>query len=351
MKKIVMIGPSPLSHGGMASVISTLLKYNYSKNGKCVFIATQTDGPVLMKTFTAIWALMNFTRLLIAGKVEILHAHVASGVSFWRKAAFISLANLAGCPVVFHLHGGKFRSFIDNQPPWLRKFSLSIIKNSAHCFTLTRETSNWLKDTLGVENIEVFPNPTPIGAHKSCKRSMDILFLGRIEKAKGIFDLLHAFSIIHERLPEARLIIGGEGDFESINSLSQELNISHAVVLLGWIDEKTRTEWLCRSGVFVLPSLFEQMPMTILEAMATETPIVATRVGAVNDMLEDGLCGFLVDPGDSLSLANQISSILSNPEKTKPFTDRAYSRVKNVYSADHVVQNLHNFYASLIKKN
>ncbi|MFP5390659.1 MAG: hypothetical protein ACLGI6_03805, partial [Gammaproteobacteria bacterium] len=90
----------------MASVIRTLLEHGYETGGRCRFIATQTHKGAASKAVRAVAALAEFAVLLARGRVALLHVHVASGVSFWRKAAFIMLARAAGCPVIFHLHGG-----------------------------------------------------------------------------------------------------------------------------------------------------------------------------------------------------------------------------------------------------
>lgn len=348
MKIVVMIGPSPRSHGGMASVISTFIKAGYLEENKHIFISTQVDGGVFRKVLIASWSYFRFIYLLLTGRVGLLHAHVASGLSFWRKFAFISTAQLAGCPVVFHLHGGKFRHFIERQPPWRRQISLSLMRRCSHILALTKDTSEWLAEIIQSKPITTFPNPIIFESGRLHERPLNVLFLGRISEEKGIFDLLSAFATVNKQLAEARLIIGGDGDVSAAKDFSEKLGILNAVRFVGWLDEVARAEWLDNSAVFVLPSLFEQMPMTILEAMAAGTPIVATRVGAIPDMLEKGKCGTLVEPGNSATLAKSIYAVLDNPKTAQAMAGRAISRVNSTYSADQVLQRLERLYSTLM---
>lgn len=347
MKRVVMIGPSPSARGGMATVIATLLQHGYAQSGDCEFIATHVDGSLVFKMHTAARALARFSWLLATGRVALLHAHVASGVSFWRKAMFISLAHLFGRPVIFHLHGGEFRAFIDQRlSGWKRGFALALIRRSACVFALTRDAADWLERQGRMPGIEIFPNPVAVRPVPR-EASMDVFFLGRIEEKKGVFDLVRGFGRVHEKIPEARLVLAGDGAVDEARALAAALNIGDVVIFPGWVREEARAHWLSRAGVFVLPSHHEQMPMAVLEAMASGTPVIATRVGAVADMLEDGRCGTVVEVGDVSSMGEAILKILTDQQTARVLAERALDRIRSVYSADVVITRLNQRYREL----
>ena len=135
-----------MTRGGIASVIGILLAHGYEDDGSCRFIPTHVDGSRVRKAICAAHALARLTGLLVRGKVALLHVHVASGPSFWRKAVFIGVARLFGRPVLFHLHGGHFRNFVDIQlTGWRQKLAKRIVASSTFGFALTEPAAAWLR--------------------------------------------------------------------------------------------------------------------------------------------------------------------------------------------------------------
>ncbi|MFC7652960.1 glycosyltransferase family 4 protein [Pseudoduganella danionis] len=152
---------------------------------------------------------------------------------------------------------------------------------------------------------------------------------------------------MRDQVPEARLILGGEGEFTQVRELASTLGILDVLELPGWVDESQRSQLLARAAAFVLPSHFEQMPMTVLEAMVAGVPVVATRVGGVPCMLEHGDCGKLVDVGDLDALACALVEVLSDRPAAEAMAKRAHQRVLSEYEASVVLSRLQDRYAVL----
>ena len=100
--------------------------------------------------------------------------------------------------------------------------------------------------------------------------------------------------------------------------------------------------------VFVLPSLTEGLPMALLEAIASKRPVVATRVGGVPQVIEDGFSGRLVDPGDAKALAGAIRGILADPKAGRRMAEKAYETVRRTFSADAMVQRYLEVYEEMV---
>ena len=350
-RQVIMIGPSPRARGGMATVVQTLLEHGYEDDGRCRFIASHVDGSPLAKAARAAGALAEFASLLLRGKVALLHVHVASGVSFWRKAAFMALAYARGCPVIFHLHAGQFRQFIDGLSPARRRHALALIGKARAGFALTQASADWMRDTCHLKQVEIFPNPiaiTPVDpATIRAGRGHEIVFLGRLEEKKGVFDLVRAFAVVHAELPQTQLVLGGDGDAAGVMALAKKLQIENFVKCLGWVGPDEKPALLKRAAVFVLPSHFEQMPMTILEALSFGTPVVGTNVGAVADMLAHGNSGSVVPPKEIAVLAASILRIMTDNIRTDMMAVRGLERVKSEYMVETVIHRLRRRYEEL----
>lgn len=348
MKSVIMIGPSPAARGGMASVIQTYLAHGYEEGGRCRFIATHVDGGPLRKALRALAALLQFVGLLIGGRVAVLHVHLASGVSFWRKAPFMAAARLFRRPVLVHLHGGEFIDFIDVRlSGWRQRYALGLLRDAAAAFALTEVSAAWLRARAGLKTVEVFPNPIAGAAPLPRRPGRSVLFLGRLEEKKGVFDLIRAFAAVQAQSPDARLVLAGDGDADGARALAAELGVAGCVRLPGWVEADARAALLAEAAVFVLPSHKEQMPMSILEAMMATVPVVATDVGAVPHMLDQGKCGFIVEVSNIPQLAACILRILDDNVLADMISERGLARVKSEYMVGTVLRRLRQRYEEL----
>lgn len=142
--------------------------------------------------------------------------------------------------------------------------------------------------------------------------SINILHIGRFEKQKNHIGLIESFKIVHDREPKAVLTLVGTGDLENeIFGLVKELNLEKSVIFAGVQSEVYK--FYNQADIFVLPSLWEGMPITLIEAMASGVPIVATKVGGIPDMVEHKQTALLVDI-DENKIAQAILDLIENNE-------------------------------------
>ena len=348
-RQVVMLGPHPSARGGMATVIGTLLTHGYEADGSCRFLATHIDGGPLRKLRCAASALLRFAGMLARRRVALLHVHAASGTSFWRKALFMLMARAAHVPVLFHLHGGEFRDFVERRlHGWRQRLALWIIRGSRAAFALTDPSADWLRSRCGVAAVELMPNPLAGTVPLPRRPGRDILYIGRLEPKKGVFDLIEAFALLRPDLPGARLVLAGDGDSQAVRERANTLGVAGDLVLEGWVDAERRSKLLSEAGVFVLPSHHEQMPMVILESMAAGTPVVATNVGAVAHMLAYGKAGSVVPVGNIRVLAAQILGIFTDNSRTEKLSRVALEQVQSTYLVDTVLHRLRRRYQELV---
>ncbi|MDC8772086.1 glycosyltransferase family 4 protein [Roseateles albus] len=352
MRKVIMIGPDRFARGGMSTVIDIYLRSGYEADGRCQFLRTQCQGSFLRRSLVLIHSLMVYLGFLLSGRMLLLHAHVASGKSFWRKSIFICLAYIFRRPVIFHLHGGEFAQFVEERiPPWRKKFVLAVIAKADQVFALTLQAERWLLEVGNAKNVLVLPNPMIVPPRGNApNRGKDVLFIGGIQREKGIYDLLDAFKMVLFTIPDARLVVCGAGDTAGVKASAQAIGIERKLHFAGWVNEAERNAWLASAGVYVLPSHFEQMPMSVLEAMAAGCPVVATRVAAVPEILDHQVSGRLVDVGDVSAMAAEIVATLSNSLLSQQLADEAYAVVSSRYEASRVVGQLKGQYTKYSAK-
>jgi glycosyltransferase involved in cell wall biosynthesis len=198
--------------------------------------------------------------------------------------------------------------------------------------------------------VTVLPNSVPLPAlpDPALQEPGRILFLGRLETAKGIDELLDAAAALAPRFPQLRLVLGGEGDLAHARRRAAELGIADRVELPGWIGPAARDAELARAAVFCLPSHAEGLPMSMLEAMAAGRPVVVTSVGGIPETIQDRDNGLLVPPRDAAALAAALASVLEDDALRAHLAARARETIEQQYSLAVVGEQLASLYRELV---
>ncbi len=199
---------------------------------------------------------------------------------------------------------------------------------------------------LHVEEFEGCP-PAALPLRQDRDRKV-IGIVARLDLQKGFEYLLRAVRDLRKMFPGVVLVIVGEGpDRTAIEGMVQEYGLQSNVVLAGQRNDMPGV--YAAMDIFVLPSLNEGLPMTLLEAMASSRPVVATRVGAIPNVIADGENGFLVGPRDSAGLKNAISRLLANPDMGQRLGTHAHDWVKQHYTAAAMAQKYRELYEEVLE--
>jgi len=154
-----------------------------------------------------------------------------------------------------------------------------------------------------------------------------IVTVCRLSREKDVATLLRAVALIAPQAPALRLEVAGDGVcLDELRQLARELHLEERVHFLGQVREVPQL--LARSGVFVLPSRTEGLSLTILEAMASGLPVLATRVGGNPEVVEDGVTGLLVPPGDPEALAAALLRLWNDPDLRQQMGQAGRQRVE-----------------------
>jgi glycosyltransferase involved in cell wall biosynthesis len=164
-------------------------------------------------------------------------------------------------------------------------------------------------------------------------------YVGRLSEEKGILNLIKAYPLVLEK-SRTTLIVCGEGNLTNqIEKLVKIEGIEDYVKLMGWIPHQDLPKYLNEMRILVLPSFTEGLPNIILEAMACGTPVLATSVGAIPDMIKDGETGFLLRSNDPKYIAERIIELLNKPELLEKVSVNAYNFVRENFSYEKTLES------------
>jgi D-inositol-3-phosphate glycosyltransferase len=209
--------------------------------------------------------------------------------------------------------------------------------------------------------------PIPADEAKSVigipSREEMILYVGRIEPLKGVDTLIQAVAGMHEsgvlqKYPHYLSIIGGEPDanpaqmnqeMARLQRLCRDLGIGDMVVFLGKRSQDDLPYYYSAASVLVLPSHYESFGMVALEAMACGTPVVASQVGGLAYLIQDGLTGYVVPDGNPEILGERLTKIISNPNLRQHMGENAAAYAKE-YAWEKITEQVQKTYASLLNR-
>jgi len=344
-----MLGTSFETHGGISSVVNAYRAAGLFARWPITYVQTHCDGGYFSKWSCAIGAFFSMLFLIARHPAAVLHVHAASRASFWRKAVLMSLARLAGWPIVFHLHGGGFARFYEQEcRPWQRRIVRAFLDRAACIVTVSERWQAWMRTVTANPRITTIPNPVSLPQQVPVERPGALVaFVGRIEQAKGVFDLIEAVNEVRETIPTVRLEFAGDGDIEGALRHVAIRGIRANVHFSGWVSPRRREELLARATVFVLPSHAEGLPMSLLEAMAAGCPVIASDVGGIPDVVTNEVNGLLVPPGDRDALALALHRLLVDRELADRLGHEARATVRRRFATEHAISRLDQIYSGL----
>jgi glycosyltransferase involved in cell wall biosynthesis len=276
-------------------------------------------------------AIMRYAR-----DCDIIHANwTLSAASIWLGSLYHRR------PYLVTVQGSDI--FQATRLPLVTHLTRKVLNSASHVFAL----SSALKQatvSIGVqkEKIEVLPNgvDTKEFFPSDEERQQLVIYVGWLIERKGVKYLIEAMAHAKETLSEYRLILIGQGPQKSeLVNTARSLGISDRVDFLGSLSTEQVSDWMRKAKLLVLPSLEEGLGVVLLEALASGTPCVASNVGGISDVISPDV-GSLVEPGDSIALAEAMEKALSDQDQWLAMSKQARTRAKTHFSWDSISKRL-----------
>lgn len=283
--------------------------------------------------------------------VEIIHAH--SHLFFSTNICTV-VRLLHSAPLVITNHG----LISASAPAWLNTlYKNTISKATFHiadhiiCYTAI-EKENIEKLGINPKKISVIHNgvDTTLFTPRTSEKivgNKQILWVGRFVSGKGVEYLIEAFSQVQKKIPGTHLILVGEGPEKlTIEDIIRKLHLQSLVTIIDYLENEELPEMYKNSDIFVLPSLMEGVPRTVLEAMACGIPVVTTNLSHLVGIIDGA--GLVVPPKNPALLSNAILTILENESLAEKMGQRGRTKIEQEYSWEDTVKKTFELYESVI---
>lgn len=346
--KILMIGVSKSTYGGMTAVLVSYEKY-FEKSR---FIPTWRLGNKFVKAFYAFQAVMRcFLLLLVDQRIKVLHIHGAANASFYRKRIFIKIGKFFRKKVIMHQHAADFEEFFENSHD-----KPNIVRTLNLCDTLIVLSQSWEKyfASIGVReaNIRVLNNMVTPPTGSPEQRSDDklhLLFLGEISNRKGIYDVLTMLKDNKEFFQNRLLLrIGGNAVDGDIHTFINKNALSRFVKYEGWVSGEKKADCFAWADVYILPSYNEGLPVAILEAMSYARPVISTNVGGIPEIVYSYENGILIEAGNLEQIKEAVQFFIDHPALLPEYGRKCFETVRPFFP-ESVCKQLTSIYEDLLR--
>ncbi len=331
--RVLMVGMHlTRTRGGISTLTAGILTSSFKDVFDVTYIASQAEdmgkgGKLLL----AAGAVLRFLWNCLIRTPDLVYVHLGSNASLYREAIFILLGKLMRRRVVAHFHAGDIDEYYPGQM-WLgRNFIRLALKACDSLIAVSNESARQLRGLTGRTKIFVIPNAIDTSAFGDADRTLTgpvkLLFVGAMGKLKGERDLVDAIAILKERGVDLRATFLGFGG-ERLSKYCRERDVSALVEHVGPISLDDRIKFFAGADIFVLPTYAEAMPVSVIEAMAAGLPVISTTVGGIPELIDDGVDGLLLTPGDVRQLAEHIGTLAADADRRAVLGRKARAKAR-----------------------
>ena len=368
--KILITGPLPPTIGGVATYIQSILKSPAADKYELIPLRTMSRKHGTMeygyeksyiKILRVIKDLFLLTVAIIRHNPAIIHLNTSfEPGAFHRDILYTGLSKSLRKKVFLQIHGGRLDRFVSQKSGISDKMLHRMLKWPDKIGVLSLLQANPFYKHGFKENVRIIPNSVNLSIYQSLEsdrtklewpeKAFVILFISsHFVKEKGIYELLRAFHMIYQKQKSARLVLVGDGDqITGMKQFTQTYQLSEVVEFAGFLPQMKIRRMLISSDVLVLPSYAEGFPYVILEAMASGLPVVATPVGAIPEIIEDNVNGYIIPVGDYKMMARKILSLMKNSGIRSRMSETNIQAVKNRYNLPVMANHLCGIYKEII---
>ena len=324
-RPILIIGPDADQVGGMSSVVSQMMAMDFGGHYRPVRLPVTLSEDPSESTLKRIARHRKQSRrigdAIRADRPPVVHIHTCSGFSFARSTWDMLIARRLGARTVLHIHGAAFHEFYERQPMWRRRLIRWSLTQADRVIALSDCWAEQLLRMAPAASFAVIENAVEIPSQ--IERQQDIrpcrfVLLARMDEWKGIDDLLEASALLRRMGCTFEVVLAGPsgtaGDHVTLPSKIDAKGLTGTVRYVGSVQGYDKIELLRSAHAYVQPSHNEGMPIALLEALAHALPVVATRVGAVPEVIRDEREGLTVAPHRPDRLADAMHRFIDMPD-------------------------------------
>jgi glycosyltransferase involved in cell wall biosynthesis len=345
--KVIMIGSHLRVTGGITRVVKNYIQAGLNKKTELEYFPTYYGGNHFINIlyFIAQYFKLYLQLNILNRKYDVAHIHMSYKGSFLRKKFIINLLHKKGITIIIHAHGGYFKQFY-NESSDKNKQKISVTLNKASVIlALGKEWTCFYESVCNTSVVCLNNAVFPKDLNNNHDEKIYITTMGLLSHKKGTYDLIDVVSKLKGKIDKRyKFVLAGNGEIEKVKHKINSLNLNDLFVIPGWISDENKIDEIYRKSlIYVLPSYYEGMPMSILEAMSYELPVISTNVGSIPTVINENN-GFIIEPGNQTVLEEKILELLNNQSIAREFGVNNAKKINENYNIHKSVERILNIY-------
>jgi len=356
---VLLLGPGREAMSGVSAHLNLLFSSTLAARFALVHFQVGSEGrdegslARLGRLLASPWML---GATILARRASIVHINTAMNPrAYWRDLAYMIVARLCGARVLYQVHGGSLPEQFFKGHRLLTAFLRKTFWLPSAIAVLARTELSAYQAFVPHRQVLLLPNGVEcaagaVPAHESSSSSaaLRLVYIGRLAREKGLAETLHGMRLAHIQGTKAQLVIAGGGPEEaSLRKLVRDLGLDSDVSFAGPVFGASKSMLLSKADALVLASYAEGLPYALLEGMAAGVPPIATPVGAIPDVVVDGVHGLLVAPRDPVAIAGAIRRLAADRVLLARMRRDGRLRIASAYSIDRLAEDLAVLYTGL----
>ena len=356
---VLILGPHRAAVSTASTHVSLLMDSALADEFEMVHFQAGSEGRgqgAIGKVLRLLASPFLLAATIVFRHVSLVHINTSLNArACLRDLAYLAVAKMLGARVVYQVHGGELPRRIFEGSRLLTAFLRRTLQVPDLVVVLAQVELEAYRDFIPGQHVVALPNGIDcraFGAVPTVRSRSDeplrLVYIGRVAREKGLYETLQGIRLAHELGVDARLVIAGNGAEETrLRRYAQALGVAPRVCFVGSVFGADRVKLLAGADVMVLPSYSEGLPYALLEGMAAGIPVIATPVGAIPDVVSDGIHGFLVPPRDGKAIAEALAVLAGDRERLSWMSRACRRRIRAAFSIDRLAQELALHYARI----
>jgi len=293
---------------------------------------------------------------ILSERVDVVHINTSMNRrAYWRDLIHLVVARLMGARVVYQVHGGALPQQFCRDNRILGMFLRATLRLPQAIVVLAQSEIAAYRRFLHGQSIIVLPNAIDAHAyagsprtHPRCIVPLQLLYVGRLCREKGLYESLRGLQLALAQGVKATLVIAGSGPEQvGLEALATELKLGEHIRFAGPVFGDRKIKLMQEAHAFLFPTYAEGLPYALLETMAAGLPSITTPVGAIPDVVVDGVHGMFVMPRDAAAIGHAIVKLAANPSALERMSVACRERITTRYSLDRLAAEFSALYADV----
>lgn len=361
-RSVLLCGPSRNAVSGVATHLNQLLHSAVAESYSLHHFQIGSEGrkeSYLQKVIRFVSSPISLVMCVLQRQPDIVHLNTSLVMkAYWRDLVYMLVSKALGCRIVYQVHGGKLPSQFFGNTRLAQSFLRWSLGIPDVLVVLATAEHDAYRRFLRHRRIEIIPNAVDLSSYRGTgpkrfdRQDIQLGYLGRLTVEKGIREAISAVGSLRRKgLNFLNLRIAGTGPDERVlRELVEREGLTDCVQFEGAVFGAEKIRFWREIDVFVFPTYREGLPYVVLEALASGTPVITTRVGGIPDVIQNGVQGVFVEPYSSQSVADAIEGLVGQRALLRQMSGAGIQRAKEQYGVERLANQIGRLYGDVLRK-